>query len=310
MNLISYIKKSETCLGLRVSETHFIDISEHIETKDFIDLIQNFSEYESIIENLSLKEIEKELPISEHTIISPIPTPTSLRDAYSFRQHVETSRKNRGLKMIEEFDHFPVYYYSNHNSVIGPGEVLVRKSLAEMLDYELEIAIVISKKGINISAQEADDYIFGFTIMNDFSARKIQMQEMKLNLGPAQGKDFATSLGPSILTMSGISDQITPTKNGNQYNIGLKGFLNNKLISEDNLKNMTWTFAQIIERISNGTYIYPGDVIGSGTCATGCLYELNSNPALNKEPYWLKNGDLIKITADKIGSLENTVRII
>ena len=212
--------------------------------------------------------------------------------------------------MIEEFDHFPVYYYSNHNSVIGPGEVLVKKSLSEMLDYELEIAIIISKKGINISAQEADDYIFGFTIMNDFSSRKIQMQEMKLNLGPAQGKDFATSLGSSVLTMSGISDQITPTKNGNQYNVELKGFLNNNLISQDNLKNMTWTFAQIIERISDGTYIYPGDVIGSGTCATGCLYELNSDPALRKDPYWLKNGDLVKITADKIGSLENTVKII
>jgi len=238
----------------------------------------------------------------------PISKPNSLRDAYAFRQHVETSRKNRGLEMTKEFDDFPVYYYSNHNSVVGPGEVRIDKKLSEMLDYELEIAIVIGKEGINIPASKADEYIFGFTIMNDFSSRKIQIKEMKLNLGPAKGKDFATALGPWITTIDELHGRTTETLKGNIYDINLKGYLNNNLLSQDNLKNMNWTFAQIIERVSQGTKIYKGDVIGSGTCATGCLYELNSYP--NAQERWLKNGDSIKITADILGVLENTIKII
>ena len=238
----------------------------------------------------------------------PISKPNSLRDAYSFRQHVETSRKNRGLKMIEEFDNFPVYYYSNHNSVVGPGEVIIDKKLSNMLDYELEIAIVIGKEGVNIPVNKADEHIFGFTIMNDFSSRKVQMEEMKLNLGPAKGKDFATALGPYITTKDELSDRITESKNGNIYDIKLEAFLNNKLLSEDNLKNMNWTFAQIINRISEGCRLYKGDYIGSGTCATGCLYELNSYP--NAKERWLKDGDNIKINAGILGTLDNTIKII
>lgn len=238
----------------------------------------------------------------------PVPKPNSLRDAYSFRQHVETSRKNRGLKMIEEFDDFPVYYYSNHNSVIGQGNVEVNKKLSEMLDYEIEVAIIIGKEGIDIPVNKADEYIFGFTLMNDFSSRKIQMQEMKLNLGPSKGKDFATALGPYVTTIERLNSRTTKTPKGNIYDIDLKGYLNNKLLSKDNLKNMSWTFAQIIARISEGTKIYKGDVIGSGTCATGCLYELNSYPGAKER--WLKDGDTVKITADALGTLENTIKII
>tara|TARA_B100001142_G_C14292981_1_gene639710 strand:- start:822 stop:1697 length:876 start_codon:yes stop_codon:yes gene_type:complete len=289
------------------SKSTFIDISEILKTDNILDFIENFSRYENLINSMNFNTIQ-EIKIDSVNIVSPIPSPTSLRDAYAFRQHVETSRKNRGLNMIDTFDRFPVYYYSNHKSVKGPGVVRVEESLSEMLDYELEIAVIIGKKGINISAQEADKYIFGFTIMNDFSSRKIQRDEMKLNLGPAKGKDFATSLGPSILTSDELLDRAIPTKNGNHYDIDLRAELNGKTISHDNLKNMSWTFAQIIERISNGTYIYPGEVIGSGTCATGCLYELNSNPG--SKPYWLQDGDDISITAQKIGSLNNKIKII
>ena len=145
----------------------------------------------------------------------------------------------------------------------------------------------------------------GFMIMNDFSARVLQMQEMKLNLGPAKGKDFATSLGPCILTMDEMSDKIISTKNGNQYNIELKGFLNGKLISDDNLKNMTWTFAQIIERVSYGVDIFPGDIIGSGTCGTGCFLELNGSKITQNQ--WLKQGDTVSLEIEKLGILKNRI---
>ena len=307
MKIVSYKKNKEKNFGIMLSDSEFLEASKPLKIESLLDFIKNFSLYKNKIKNLVASPLNKKL-ISDYSIIASVPNPTSLRDGYAFRQHVETSRKNRGLDMISEFDDFPVYYYSNHNSVKGPGVIKVDRRLSSMLDYELEIAAIIGKEGSNIAAENADDYIFGFTIMNDFSSRKVQMDEMKLNLGPAKGKDFATSLGPYILTVDEISDKVIETRNGNQYDIDLKGFLNGKLISHDNLKNMNWTFAQIIERISTGAHIYPGDVIGSGTCATGCLYELNSQP--NKESYWLQDGDFIEIKADDLGILRNSIEII
>ena len=206
--------------------------------------------------------------------------------------------------MIPEFDDFPVYYYSNHNAIYGPGEVKINKKLMKKLDFELEIAIVIGEKGENIKAENADNYIAGFMIMNDISSRLIQLKEMKLNLGPAKGKDFATVLGPYIATSEEFTDKIKKTNFGNHYDLNMKCEINGKLISQDNLKNMYWTFAQIIEQISKGTTIYPGDVIGSGTCATGCFLELNQT---NSEK-WLKNNDIITITVDKLGTLQTKIR--
>ncbi|MBI44651.1 MAG: fumarylacetoacetase [Candidatus Marinimicrobia bacterium] len=263
--------------------------------------------FEHLIQN-NQELLEKEtISISEITLISPIPKPTSLRDAYAFRQHVEAGRKSRGLDMIPEYDKFPVFYYGNHNAISGPGEIEVEKDQSVKLDYELEIAAVIGKEGKNISVDEADDYIMGYTIMNDLSARALQKEEMKLSLGPAKGKDFLTTLGPYIITKDELEDKLIKGSDGDRYDLNMKAYLNGDLISQDNFKNITWTFAQIISRISNGTIIYPGDVIGSGTCATGCLLELNQT---NNTNIWLQDGDEIKLEIDKLGSLVNTVKLI
>jgi fumarylacetoacetate (FAA) hydrolase len=140
--------------------------------------------------------------LGEVTLLAPIPRPPSMRDGYAFRQHVETARRNRGLEMIPEFDQFPVFYFTNHQAVIGPGELRAQRLHLERLDFELEAAIVVGKRGRNVPAPSADALIFGFTIMNDFSARALQMEEMKLSLGPAKGKDFATALGPWLVRIS------------------------------------------------------------------------------------------------------------
>ena len=240
-------------------------------------------------------------------LLSPILNPTSLRDAYAFRQHVEAGRKSRGLDMIPEYNQFPVFYYGNHNAIGGAGEVQIQKDQSVKLDYELEIAAIIGKKGKNIPVNEADDYIMGYTIMNDLSARALQKEEMKLSLGPAKGKDFLTTLGPYILTKDELNDKCISSSDGDRYDLNMRAYLNGKLLSEDNFKNITWTFAQIISRVSNGTEIYPGDVIGSGTCATGCLLELNQT---NGTDIWLKDGDEIKLEIDRMGSLVNTIKFI
>jgi len=133
-------------------------------------------------------------------LLAPVPKPTSCRDGYAFRQHVATARRNRSVDMIPEFDQFPVFYFTNHNAIFGEGEVSVEEDHLQKLDFELEASIVIGKRGKNISAKDADAYIAGYMIMNDLSARVLQMEEMKLNLGPAKGKDFATIIGPWLVT--------------------------------------------------------------------------------------------------------------
>jgi fumarylacetoacetate (FAA) hydrolase len=244
-------------------------------------------------------------PLAHVTLRAPIPRPPSMRDGYAFRQHVLTARKNRGLEMIPEFDQFPVFYFTNAAGVVGPGDVHVEPLHLERLDYELEAAIVIGKEGRNVKASEADAMIFGMTIMNDWSARALQMEEMKLNLGPAKGKDFATSLGPWLVTIDELKDRAIATPNGSQFDLAMRARVNGKELSQGNVKDMTWTFAQIIERASYGVTLSPGEVIGSGTCGTGCLLELNGSKIT--QDLWLKAGDVVELEIDRLGTLANRV---
>jgi fumarylacetoacetate (FAA) hydrolase len=243
--------------------------------------------------------------IRDATLVAPIPRPPSMRDGYAFRQHVETARKNRGLEMIPEFDLFPVFYFTNHQAVIGPGELHVQALHLDRLDFELEAAVVVGKQGRNLRAEDADEHIFGFTIMNDFSARALQMEEMKLSLGPAKGKDFATALGPYLVTRDELVGQAQKTPKGEHHDLEMRAFVNGVRLSTGNVKDMTFTFAQILERVSYGVTVYPGDVIGSGTCGTGCFLELNGSKITKNQ--WLHPGDEVALEIDGLGRLENRV---
>ena len=173
---------------------------------EILEVIQDQATFLPLLQRILAAKKENKLPeklLKPETQVklhSPIPRPLSMRDGYAFRQHVEAARRNRGVPMIPEFDHFPVFYFTNHLAVTGPGEIAVQKLAREKLDFELEVAIVVGKQCRNVSAADADSYIFGYMVMNDWSARALQMEEMKLNLGPAKGKDFATSLGPYLVT--------------------------------------------------------------------------------------------------------------
>src|SRR5205823_9454584 len=145
-------------------------------------------------------------------ILAPVPFPSSCRDAYAFRQHVAAARRNRKVDMIPEFDQYPVFYFTNHHNIKGPGEVYCMPDHLDKLDFELEAAIVIAKHGKNIKAEEADEYIAGLMIMNDLSARRLQSEEMLLNLGPAKGKDFATSTGHWLVTLDELEEFEIPAK--------------------------------------------------------------------------------------------------
>ncbi|MFN4770376.1 MAG: fumarylacetoacetate hydrolase family protein [Candidatus Kapaibacterium sp.] len=246
------------------------------------------------------------IPAAHAELMSPVPRPTSMRDGYAFRQHVEAARRNRGLEMIPEFDEIPIFYFTNHNAVTGPGVVEVQDMHLNQCDFELECAIVIGKEGTNIKAADADEYIFGYTVMNDWSARALQMHEMKLNLGPAKGKDFATSLGPWLVTRDELASRRIATPNGEKYQLTMTARLNGKEVSRADLSDMSWTFAQIIERASYGVTLYPGDVIGSGTCGTGCFLELNGSKVFNP-PLWVQDGDTVECEIEMLGVLSNTI---
>lgn len=246
-------------------------------------------------------------------LLAPVPFPSSCRDGYAFRQHVAAARRNRKVDMIPEFDQYPIFYFTNHHSITGPGPITCMPDHFEKLDFELEAAIVISRHGRNIRAEEADEYIGGLMIMNDWSARRLQMEEMLLNLGPAKGKDFSTTLGPWLITLDELENFEIPAKEGHvgkSWNIPMKCWVNGKQVSEGNLGDMDWTFAEIIERASYGVDLYPGDVIGSGTVGTGCFLELNGTGKLNDPNYaeqWIQPNDVVEMEIGPLGRLHNTV---
>ncbi|SEW09073.1 fumarylacetoacetate hydrolase [Chitinophaga sp. YR573] len=246
-------------------------------------------------------------------VIAPVPFPSSCRDGYAFRQHVATARRNRKMEMIPEFDQFPIFYFTNHNAIQGPGDVHCMPDHFENLDFELEAAVVICRPGRNVTAAEADDYIAGFMIMNDMSARVLQMDEMKLNLGPAKGKDFSTVIGPMLVTPDELEHLLIPARpghTGKNYNLKMTCKVNGIQVSEGNMGDMNWTFAEIIERCAYGANILPGDVIGSGTVGTGCFLELNGTGKLNDPNYpvqWLQPGDVVEMEIDGLGTLSNTI---
>jgi fumarylacetoacetate (FAA) hydrolase len=252
-------------------------------------------------------------PFEEAVLLAPVPHPTSCRDGYAFRQHVAAARRNRKVDMIPEFDQYPIFYFTNHNSIQGPGDIVCMPDHFEKLDFELEAAVVICRSGKNIPAAEADNYIGGLMIMNDMSARRLQMEEMLLNLGPAKGKDFSTVIGPMLVTLDELEELVVPCKEnhtGKAWNLTMKCSVNGTQVSEGNVSDMDWTFAEIIERCSYGVNLFPGDVIGSGTVGTGCFLELNGTGKLNDPGYkeqWLQEGDVVEMEIDRLGKLSNTI---
>ncbi len=248
-----------------------------------------------------------------YELLAPVPHPTSCRDGYAFRQHVAAARRNRKVDMIAEFDQYPIFYFTNHNAIQGPGEIECMPDHFQKLDFELEVAVVIGKKGRNIKAAEADEYIAGYTIMNDMSARTLQMEEMLLNLGPAKGKDFSTVIGPWLVTPDELEQfKVAAKENhvGNNYNLKMTCKVNDIEVSSGNMADMDWTFAEIIERCAYGVDILPGDVIGSGTVGTGCFLELNGTGLLNDPNYqvqWLQAGDHVEMEITGLGALSNNI---
>ncbi len=320
MKLVTYLKEDHDQLAMLVNN-HLYDLD--VLHPDLPVSMAMFLNYWDDVMPLA-RAVEKRIldglvrnvmavPFDTADILAPVPHPTSCRDGYAFRQHVAAARRNRKAEMVPEFDQYPIFYFTNHNSIQGPGNVLCMPDHFEKLDFELEAAIVINSPGRNIRAENADAFIGGLMIMNDLSARKLQMEEMLLNLGPAKGKDFATVIGPMLVTLDELEQYEIPSKaghTGKAWNMQMTCKVNGIEVSRGNLGDMDWTFAEIIERASYGVNLLPGDVIGSGTVGTGCFLELNGTGKFNDPGYkeqWLQDGDVVEMTIDGLGTLSNTI---
>jgi fumarylacetoacetate (FAA) hydrolase len=320
MKLVSYIRDGHDQLAIYVDGYLYNTEQLHPELPSSMGMFLNYwDDYYPIALSCHKAITEKRtsatqgIPAEGVTFLAPVPFPSSCRDGYAFRQHVETARRNRGVGMIPEFDQYPIFYFTNHHSIQGPGTVSCMPDHFEKLDFELEAAIVVCKPGRNIRAEEADEYIGGLMIMNDISARRLQMEEMLLNLGPAKGKDFATVIGPWLVTLDELEPFETLPKEGHtgkNWNLPMTCKVNGIQVSAGNLGDMEWTFAEIIERASYGVNLLPGDVIGSGTVGTGCFLELNGTGKLNDPNYqeqWLNEGDEVVCKIEQLGELKNII---
>jgi fumarylacetoacetate (FAA) hydrolase len=252
----------------------------------------------SVIGPTSIGGVEMMLPLDEVRLVAPLPRPPSLRDFYAFEQHVAAANRNRGRAVPPAWYELPVFYFGNHSAIYGPN-ASVPIPRTEALDYELEIACVIGRAGRDIAAEDAEEYIAGYTIMNDWSARDIQREEMSVGLGPAKGKDFATSLGPWLVTPDEL--ELFALGDG-RYNLPMIARVNGVERSRGNFRDIYYTFAQMIARASRDASLYPGDVLGSGTVGSGCLLELTAG-----QGPWLAEGDEVELEITGLGILRNQI---
>ncbi|MCU1448289.1 MAG: 2-keto-4-pentenoate hydratase/2-oxohepta-3-ene,7-dioic acid hydratase (Catechol pathway) [Acidimicrobiales bacterium] len=240
--------------------------------------------------------------LAEVTVLAPFTRPPSIRDFYAFEQHVRTAREGRGLEMDPDWYELPVFYFTNPAAVIGTGEDVHIPLGSAALDFELEVAAVVGLAGSNLSPEEAEAHIAGYLVMNDWSARDLQAREMRQGLGPAKGKDFATTLGPALIT----PDELEPMRKGKAYDLPMVARVNGREYSRGNLADIHWSFGELLSYASRSTRVVPGDVIGSGTCGTGCILELSITHGTEAYP-WLHPGDTVELEVAGLGTVTNRV---
>jgi len=242
------------------------------------------------------------VPYESAALLAPIPQPPSVRDFYAFEQHVKTARQRRGLEMDPDWYQLPVFYFSNPAAIVGARDDVPMPPGTQQLDFELEVAAVVGRGGSNLDPEEAEGRIAGFCVMNDWSARDIQRREMKLSMCPVKRKDCATTLGPVMTT----PDELEPYGKDRAYDLVMRATVNGKEYSRASLAEIYWSFGEMLAYASRGTRILPGDVIGSGTCGTGCILELSLVHGEEAYP-WLKVGDEVVLEVQELGRIDNRV---
>jgi fumarylacetoacetate (FAA) hydrolase len=259
-------------------------------------LLDGFGEHQPLLE-AALAEIDDSQGLSREDVYlhPPVPTPPSLRDFYAFEGHVSRSWKRRGEPVPDAWYEIPVFYFSNPAATYGPGQPVPRPNSTQALDFELEAAWIVGKRARDLDETEAEDAIVGLTIMDDFSARDVQKQEMSVGLGPSKGKDFATALGPAIVTL----DELPRTGEGH-FDLTMEAYVDGERISQGNLDQLQYTIAEMTAHASRDTWLQPGDVMGTGTVGTGSILDQGTEE-------WLEPGQTVRLEIEGLGTLENEI---
>ena len=258
-----------------------------------------------VVASGSVPETGPAIPLADVRLLPPL-EPPSVRDFVAFEEHVEGVRKAvDGLSGVPDawYD-APTFYFSNPHAMVGAHDDVPLPPGCHDLDFELEVAAVIGRAGADLSPGQAHAHIFGYTIFNDWSARDLQSREMRVGLGPCKGKDFATTLGPWLVT----ADELEPYRDADGFlRLVLTAEVNGKVVGRDLLSNMGWPFEDLVAYASRGARLRPGDVLGSGTCGNGgCLAEL-WGLAAEQTPPPLTPGDTVTLTVEGIGTVSNTI---
>lgn len=243
--------------------------------------------------------------VGEIDLRAPIPEPPSLRDFAAFEQHCRNGLQAMGREWNDGWYTDPVFYYSNPRSVVGPSEEVLVPGHSNQLDFELEVGIVIGRPGRDLAPGAAEDHIVGLCVLNDWSARDLQAEEaQRAPLGPSKGKDFATGLGPFLVTLDELADARKPD---GRYDLAMTATVNGKQYSTGNLADIYWTFAELVSYASRGVELHPGDVLGTGTCGFGCIFELSAAHGERRYP-WLVEGDDVVLDVEQLGALRSPIR--
>ena len=232
----------------------------------------------------------------------PIPVPPSIRDFMAFEEHIANARRARGRDVDPGWYERPVFYFTNPAAVRGPSDDVEISPGSQQFDYELEVAAVIGREGSDLSPAQAQAHIAGYMILVDWSARDLQFTEMVQQLGPAKGKDSATSLGPALVT----ADELAPLRKGNAFDLAMTASVNGVPYSAGNLADLYWSFGEMISYASRGTRVVPGDVIGSGTVGSGCILELSGLHGGDRYP-WLRPGDQVRLEVAHLGVISSRI---
>lgn len=234
------------------------------------------------------------------TFGSPILHPTSLRDFYAFEKHVATMWRRRDMPVPDAWYRLPIFYFSNVSEVRGPGDPVWAPGGSNELDYELEIAALIDTPAKDISAARGEEAIGGYFVMSDWSARDLQRDETAVRLGPAKGKDFATTLGPYLVT----PDEIASARAGKGYDLAVSATINGKIISRGNWRDIHFSFGEMVERAAADVQLRAGDVLGSGTVGGCCLLEVKDESGFGR---YLQPGDSVTLKVDRLGELASPI---
>lgn len=239
----------------------------------------------------------------EARFLAPVPEPPSIRDFYAFEEHVKTSARALGREVSPVWYENPLFYFSNPAAVRGPHDDTPIAPGSQHFDYELEIAAVVGRPGSDLDPATAGQHVAGYMVMCDWSARDLQAQEMKGHLGPAKGKDSATSFSAFLVT----PDELADRRAGNAYDLEMTASVNGRAYSRGTFASIYWPFDDLLAYASRGTTLRSGDVIGSGTVGTGCILELSAVHGPDAYP-WLQPGDQVRLETERLGVISSTIR--